>query len=69
MRLEGDDTELVGLLNPYEASHLSNWAWDPHTGKMHPIDVEVIDISGEENQALIKKWSDMTPQVIDPSLK
>jgi hypothetical protein len=41
---EPSKDSLLHMLNPYEASFPSNWAWD-ESGKLYPIDVEVIDTS------------------------
>ena len=43
------------LLNPWEAAHGDNWAWD-ETGTLYPVDVEVINISGPKNATIVHNW-------------
>lgn len=52
------DGSLVVLLDAMEASHEDNWGWDA-SGKIYPIDVEVIGISDEHHTdftAVIHDW-------------
>lgn len=49
------ENELIDLLNIWEASHSSNWAWD-EKGRLFPIDVEVVRVVGEKRQQVIKRW-------------
>lgn len=45
------------VLNPLEASHSSNWAWD-EKGKLYPIDVEVISLVEHDGKInpQVEKW-------------
>lgn len=53
--IQPDEDNLVNLLNIFEASNRNNWGWDKN-GKLYPVDVEVISISDDYSQDIIKKW-------------
>ncbi|MEI7683348.1 MAG: hypothetical protein WCJ24_03580 [Candidatus Saccharibacteria bacterium] len=47
---------VLNLLNPFEALHSDNWGWD-ESGKLYPIDVEVIEVSGSpEITSIVHNW-------------
>lgn len=52
--------DFVMVLNPFEASHSDNWAWDEN-GKLYPIDIEVIDLNNAESQERISRWARSNP--------
>jgi hypothetical protein len=51
------DNGLVFLLNPSEASHTDNWGWDKESGRLYPVDMEVVSLNGGYAQEIITNWS------------
>jgi len=48
------------LTNFAEASHTTNWGWDPETGQLYPLDLEIISLEGEEANRIV---NDLLPHL------
>lgn len=50
--------KLTRLLNFGEASHADNWAWDLKTGKLYPVDMEVISLNSRDgsHEKIVNDW-------------
>jgi len=48
-------TSINSLVNPTEASQGDNWGWGVD-GQAYPIDTEVIELSGAQQQAILHNW-------------
>lgn len=55
------EVNLTSLLNPMEAMHANNWGWDPESGVLYPIDIEVISINHPDEKQIIDEWCQANP--------
>lgn len=59
--VKGEGNQLTSLLNPFEASHTDNWGWDTETGKLYPVDMEVISLNETPDRIVINNWTNGKP--------
>jgi len=47
---------LLLTINPFEAAHGHNWGWDPKTGRLYPLDVEVVSFEDPSEKKVARDW-------------
>jgi hypothetical protein len=66
---KGSSHPLFALLNTDEASQNDNWGWDSETGKLYPVDLEVLDFGNLQHAPEVDTWVDnqSTSEVSQPA--
>ncbi|HVT01313.1 MAG TPA: hypothetical protein VHE53_03730 [Patescibacteria group bacterium] len=53
---KSEGNQLLYLLNYREASHTDNWGWDKKSGRLYPVDMEVVGLNDPKNITITSNW-------------